>query len=125
MTTPPDIAVIGPEWPIRALLRAQLLEEGYEVVATDAWPFPRQFLRSGMKPRLVIVDLHGLAGPDEVLAELGALIPPARVLVVTALGTLAVDDIRRMGFHVIPRPARIAEIVAVVNDLLPVRGTRT
>ena len=32
--------LLAPEWPERALLRAQLIEEGYEVVAVDAWPIP-------------------------------------------------------------------------------------
>lgn len=34
--TPPDIVLLGPEWPERALLRAQLVEEGHDVVAIDA-----------------------------------------------------------------------------------------
>jgi hypothetical protein len=45
---PPDVIVLGPEWPERALLRAQLIEEGYEVVAVDAWPIPRPYRRAGM-----------------------------------------------------------------------------
>jgi hypothetical protein len=115
---PPDIVLLGPEWPTRALLRAQLLEEGYEVVATDVWPIPRQFLRPGMRPRAVVIDLHGLPEPQRVLAEVRALIEPERVLVVTALGTVASDDIRQMGFHVVARPASIGEIVATAKGLV-------
>jgi hypothetical protein len=117
-STPPDVVVLGPEWPTRALLRAQLLEEGYQVVATDAWPIPRQFLRPGMKPRLVIVDLHGLPEPRDVLSELRVLMKPDRVLVITSLGTLATDDARRQGFHVMARPVSVGEIVAVATRLL-------
>lgn len=114
----PDIVLLGPEWPTRALLRAQLVEEGYEVVATDAWPIPRPYLRPGLKPRAVIVDLHGLPEPDKVLGELRVVIEPARVLVVTALGTMTSEEIRGLGFHAITRPASIREIVAATAALL-------
>jgi hypothetical protein len=115
---PPEIVLLGPEWPERALLRAQLLEEGYDVVATDAWPIPRQYLRSGMKPRLLIVDLQGLPEPREALDEVRAVIPPDHVLVVTALGTITADEIAHFGFHVIKRPIRVADIVTAARGLL-------
>jgi hypothetical protein len=117
-TGPPDVVLLGPEWPTRALLRAQLLEEGYEIVATDAWPIPRQFLHPGMNPRLVIVDLRGLPQPRESLAELRVLIPSDRVLIVTALGTLTPEEVRALGFHVVARPASVGEIVAASAALL-------
>jgi len=31
VTSPPDIVLLGAEWPSRALLRAQLIEEGFDV----------------------------------------------------------------------------------------------
>jgi hypothetical protein len=57
---PPDVIVLGPQWPQRALLRAQLIEEWYEVVAVDAWPIRRLYRRAGMKPRVLLIDLHEL-----------------------------------------------------------------
>ncbi|MBI3048160.1 MAG: hypothetical protein HYY76_07585 [Acidobacteria bacterium] len=115
---PPDVALIGPEWPSRALLRAQLVEEGYSVVATDAWPIPRPYLRRGMTPRLLIIDLHGLADPETVLDEVAAVLPPDRVLVVTALGTLAPDRVRGRGFNLVTRPATVGAIVAAAAAVL-------
>jgi hypothetical protein len=120
--TPPDVVVLGPEWRERALLSAQLIEEGYNVVATDAWPIPRRFLRSGMKPRALIVDLHGLPEPRQALDEIHGVIPAERVLVVTALGTVNPDDIRRLGFRVVSRPATVGEIVAATAALLRVQS---
>ena len=116
----PDIVLLGPEWPERALLRAQLLEDGYDVVATDAWPIPRQFLRAGMKPRVLIIDLRGLPAPHEALEEVRGVMPPERVVVVTALGTMTADEIRRLGFHVVTRPATIRDLVAAAASLLSV-----
>jgi hypothetical protein len=115
---PPDIVLIGCEWRERALLRAQLLEEGYDVVALDAWPMPREYRRPGMKPRILVVDLHGLPNPRETLDDVRFVMPPARVLVVTALGTLAKDDLQRLGFRVVERPVTVGEIVSAVAPLL-------
>ena len=116
--TPPDVVLLDPEWPTRALLRAQLLEDGYEVVATDAWPIPRQYLRAGMKPRIVIVDLQGLSDPRSVLADLRGLFTPDSVLVVTAIGTVGSEEVRRLGFQVVTRPATVGDIAATAAVLL-------
>jgi len=66
-TKPPDVLLLSAEWPERALLRAQLIEQGYEVVAIDRWPIPRLFRRPAMKPRVIIIDLRDLAEPRAVL----------------------------------------------------------
>ena len=119
----PDIVLLGPEWPERALLRAQLLEDGYDVVATDAWPIPRQFLRPGMKPRVLIIDLRGLPAPHEALDEVRGVMPPERVVVVTAMGTMSADEIRRLGFRVVTRPATMRDVVAAAASLLNLSST--
>jgi hypothetical protein len=119
----PDIVLLGPEWPERALLRAQLLEDGYDVVATDAWPIPRPFLRPGMKPRLLMIDLRGLPAPHDALAEVRGVMPPDRVLVMTALGTMTADEIRTLGFHVVTRPTTLRDVVAAAASLLSVSPT--
>lgn len=114
----PDVVLLGPEWPARALVRAQLIEEGYDVVATDTWPIPRQYLRSENQPRALVIDLHGLPDPQGVLDEVRGVITPGHVIVMTALGTMEIDDIRRMGFHVVARPATVGAIVAAVARIL-------
>lgn len=109
--SPPDIVLLGTEWKPRALLRAQLIEEGFEVLAADSWATVRPYLRPGSKPRLVIVDLQGLREPDRVLADLQVLMKPKHVLVLAALGTVLQDDIDRFGFRVAKRPVSIRSIV--------------
>jgi hypothetical protein len=37
MPEPPDIVLLAGDWQPRALIRAQLIEEGLEVVATNTW----------------------------------------------------------------------------------------
>ena len=115
---PPDVIVLGTEWPERALLRAQLIEEGHEVVALDAWPIPRLYRRPGMKPRVLLIDLYELPNPGETLDEVRFVMPPERVLVVTALGSLRAEEVRERGFNVIERPATIGQIVAATGALL-------
>jgi len=118
---PPDVMVLGAEWPERALLRAQLIEEGYGVIAVDAWPIPRLCRRAGMKPRVMIIDLKGLPRPQDVIDEIRLVLRPERVVVIVALGTVAVEDIERHGYQVVSRPASIGDIVATITTLL--RGT--
>lgn len=74
-----------------------------------------------MKPRVMVVDLRGLPEPRETLDELRFVIPPDRVPVVTALGTLTADEIQRLGFKAIERPVTIGQIVAAAAGLLPAK----
>lgn len=115
---PPDVVVLGAEWPVRALLRAQLIDEGYEVVAVDTWPIPRRYRRLGMKPRVLLIDLHELPKPRETLDEVRFVLPADRVLVVTALASLPPAQVRGFGFNVVERPTTIGEIVRSVAALL-------
>jgi DNA-binding NtrC family response regulator len=114
----PDVVLLATEWRPRALLRAQLIEEGFEVLATDTWKMTRRFLRPGSKPRVVIVDLQGLVEPGQVLEDLRKLMPPDRVIVLTAMGTVAAPKIRALGFQVVKRPIRLGSLVAAAARAL-------
>ena len=112
---PPDIVLLAAEWQPRALIRAQLIEEGWEVVATSGWPMMRRHLRPGSKPRVAIVDLKALPEPQSVLRDLRVLMKPERVLVLSAIGTIPPAEIERLGFRVIPRPFVIEDVVQAVR----------
>jgi hypothetical protein len=118
---PPDVVLLGAEWKARALIRAQLIEEGFDVVATNTWSMMRRHLRAGGKPRLAVVDLKGLDKPDQVLRDLEMLMKPERVLVLAAAATVPLSAISSLGFHVIGRPFTIAAVVRAVTKGL--RGT--
>jgi hypothetical protein len=115
---PSDIVLLGAEWKTRALLRAQLIEEGFEVVATDTWPMMRRYLRPGARPRLAVVDVKGLDEPEQVLRDVAVLMKPDRVLVLTAAATVPLAEISRLGFRVVPRPFTIAAVVDAVREAL-------
>ena len=100
------------------MLRAQLIEEGYDVVATDDWETAKSYLRPLLKPRQVIVDLQDLPAAEMLLNELQEMIKPERVLVITAHGTPRPDQLQKRKFHTIARPAIVADIVAKASTLL-------
>jgi hypothetical protein len=118
MSRPPDVVLLAADWQARALIRAQLIEEAFEVVGTDTWAMMRPHLRPGMKPRLVIVDLKGLPEPAGVLNDLRVLMKPERVLVLMAVGTMSMASVRRLGFHAVSRPITIEEVVRAAGDAL-------
>lgn len=111
----PDVLLIANEWPDRSLVRAELIDAGYDVVAIDSWPIPGE---PGMQPRVMIVDLRGLSDPTTLLRQIPSILPPDRVLVITALGTISADELRRAGYRVISRPVRIGDIVAAAGELI-------
>jgi DNA-binding response OmpR family regulator len=110
MPDPPDILLLATDRLIRAPLRAQLIEDGFEVIGTDTWPTLRQHLRPGAKPLVTIVDLHDLPDADKVLRDLRVLMKPDRVIVLTALGSIPADDVERLGYVVLRRPIAIGAI---------------
>jgi hypothetical protein len=97
------------------LIRAQLIEEGFDVLATDSWTTARSWLRPGSKPSLMIVDLDGLPEPEQVLDSLAVLMQPHAVLVVTAVGTVPLDQLQARGFSVLSRPISIADVVGAAS----------
>ncbi len=110
--------LLGAEWLERALLRAQLIEEGYDVVAIDSWPMPQRYRLPGTTPRLLVIDLQHLPDPRGTLDDVRLVIPPERVLVVTAIGTVCSDEVRRFGFKVLERPTTVGQIVTTVALLV-------
>jgi hypothetical protein len=117
---PPDIVFLAAEWQPRAMIRAQLIEEGWDVVATSSWPMMRRHLRPGSKPRLAIVDLKDLPDPQSVLRDLRVLMKPERVLVLSAIGTIPPSEIEYLAFRVLRRPFTIEDLVRAVRTAIPV-----
>jgi nicotinamidase/pyrazinamidase len=111
---PTDVAMLAVDWDSRAPLRAQLIEEGIEVVATDRWPEMRALLRPGVKPQVAFVDLKGLPDLDDAIEGLGTLMKPDRVFVLTAAATIQTETLRLRGFRLLHRPIAVAEIVSMI-----------
>jgi ActR/RegA family two-component response regulator len=119
----PEIVLLGADWHPRALIRAQLIEEGFDVVATDSFSMMRSHLRPGSKPRLAIVDLKGLPDPADVLSGLRSLMQPSRVLVLTGSGTVRPAEIERLGFRTLSRPLVIRDVVDAAVEAIRARDS--
>jgi DNA-binding response OmpR family regulator len=115
-----EILLVSAEWRLRVPVRAQLIEDGFEVDAHEAWEFAELLLRSGARhPRLVIFDASAEDHPTALLGTLARLVPPERVLVLTAPSVLPTADITGLGFpHVLARPFSVGDIVAQAGHLL-------
>jgi hypothetical protein len=122
---PPDVVLLAPEWQPRACIRAQLIEEGFSVIASDTWPMMRRHLRPRVKPRVALVDLKGLPNPARVLQELHALMRCERVLVLTAMGTVSPTDVERLGFQALSRPVDIEAVVRAASRLMQSSSKRS
>ena len=118
MTGAADVVLLATEWQPRALIRAQLIEQGLDVIATDTWAMMRRQLRPGMKPRLAIVDLKELPEPLNVLNDLRVLMKPGRVLVLTATATVSPSVVEQLGFRVVARPITIDRVVDAAGRAL-------
>jgi ActR/RegA family two-component response regulator len=114
---PVDVVLFGADWRTRAMARAQLIEEGYEVLATERWPDVRRWLRSIPQPRAAVVDLKGVKRPTDLLEDLRDLMNSNRVLILTGLATVGSHDVKRFGFRVLARPFSVGEVVAAVARL--------
>ena len=110
-----SILLLAGTWQPRALLRAQLIEEGFDVVATDDWREARSYLKDASKPNVVVVDLEGLPHVQEVLRELSELIEPKHVLVLSALTAVSPAELQRLGFRVAKRPLLVRDVVAAID----------
>ncbi len=115
-----EILLVSTEWRLRVPVRAQLIEEGFEVEAHEAWDFAELLLRSGARrPRLLVFDATSEDHPAALLQTLSHLMPPGQVLVLTAPSVLAPADIDALGFpHVLARPFSVRDIVGQAALLL-------
>lgn len=66
-----EILLIAADWQFRALVRAQLLEEGRQVRALPSLEIALAYLsRSGERPQLIIVDVQGREREVQLLSNM-------------------------------------------------------
>jgi CheY-like chemotaxis protein len=93
------ILLAGGTWRPRALILAQLKEEGYDVTAAETWDEAELLLRT-----------HAVRSDAP------------RVLVLTSPSQLPAATARSLGFeHVLARPYSVGDVVAAVRTLLAER----
>jgi CheY-like chemotaxis protein len=114
------VLVIGEDWQARALLRAQLLEEGVTVEAYESVAAGLETLETpGPLPALVLADLsasHDPAAEIELLAAWAGRIP---VWIIAARSLIAESRLKGRGFELILfRPVDVGELVSQIKGRL-------
>ena len=111
------IWLIARDWTLRALVRAQLLEEGHEVTAVEDWEALADLIQDDvMAPALIIAELAG-DEPPHVVALLRSL--PVRRLVIRGSGAPSVEALRSAGVDaVLSRPCTVGEVILAARALL-------
>ncbi len=114
------ILLAGGEWRPRALVLAQLGEEGgYQVTAVETWDEAELLLRKhAVQPAAVIFDLEGEAHPEAALRTLHKLVGPVRSLILTSATVFSAGAARGLGFdRVLARPYSVGDLIGAVRAI--------
>jgi CheY-like chemotaxis protein len=112
-----QILLAGKDWQARALLRAQLLEEGLEVEAHETVSDAVASLESGeSRPDLFLADLSladDLASDVELLAASAKQVP---VWVIASRNLIAQNALKGRGFEItLFRPVDLGELAEQIK----------
>jgi CheY-like chemotaxis protein len=110
--------LIGKDWSSRALLRAQLLEEGIDV---EAYETSRDALNTVTSltdlPKLLVADLQGSQNPEseiDLLSKWSALMP---IWLITSRALKIDRKLENAGVErIIPRPVDVKQFVEEVKQ---------
>jgi DNA-binding response OmpR family regulator len=114
------ILLIAADWRFRALVRAQLLEEGFEV---SAWPSLESalayLLRGGQPPQLILLETEAVEIEARMVSDLWQLAGQAPLLLcggASSRGTLGGEGWPPA--TVLMRPFRVRDVVQKVRHAL-------
>jgi DNA-binding response OmpR family regulator len=114
-----EILLISADWQFRALVRAQLLEEGFNVRAQSSLEVAlATLLRGSERPRLTILDLQGIEDEARAVSDLWRLTGEAPLILCGGPSSRA--DVFQEGLlpvRVMLRPFRIGDLVEEVRRM--------
>ncbi len=106
------VLIVGRDWKFRALLRAQLREEGYDARAFETL---QDAERETAEAAVLVFDT---TDADTIWqAALQALAPTLPVVVVAS----ATEELNLTPARILRRPLRLADIISLIRELAPVR----
>ncbi len=116
-----QILIAGRDWTARALLRAQLIEEGFDAEAYDSVGDAVQRLwASRMMPSLLIADLFESESPAEDVATLSEWAKLLPIWILAGHGATGSEAIEGRGFErVLFRPLDLGKLVQEIKGRLP------
>jgi DNA-binding response OmpR family regulator len=115
-----DVLLIAADWQFRRLVYAQLLEEGYSVLALPALEAALIYLLRGGEPsRLTVLDLQGQEVTGQQLQDLAQLTGQAPLIVCG--GAIDRVTLTQAGVpaKVLLRPFTVGDLVHEVRNALP------
>lgn len=114
------ILLIGTDWPARALIRAQLLEEGFDVEAHEAIEAGLASLESSeILPALVLADISASDDPVADIDRLAAWTDQLPVWVIAAPSLIRRQSLKGRGFEMILfRPVDVGELIEQIKRRL-------
>jgi CheY-like chemotaxis protein len=110
-----QVILVGKDWQARALLRAQLIEEGVEV---EAYTTAAEALEaiSELLPELLVADLTESEDPTLEIEELAKWTRQIPVWIVAGRDLIAGKALRGRGFEMILyRPIDVGELVEQIK----------
>jgi len=115
-----QILIAGKDWQARALLRAQLLEEGFEVEAHETIPDALAALAPDTSlPDLLIADISASDEPSADVEALSAWSRKIPIWVIASRTYIVEKGLRGHGFGMILlRPVDVGELVGQIKQRL-------
>jgi len=117
------ILIAGKDWQARALLRAQLLEEGVEVEAHETISEALAVLLAGADlPDLLIADISASDDPSADVEALSAWSRKLPIWIIASRTYIVEKGLRGHGFEVtLMRPVDVGELVEQIRQRLDVQ----
>jgi len=115
-----QILIAGRDWQARALLRAQLLEEGFEVEAYETVPDALAAQGPGANlPDLLIADISASDDPSADVEALSAWSRKLPIWIIASRTFIVEKGLRGHGFEMILlRPVDVGEVVDQIKRRL-------
>lgn len=114
------VVVVGKDWQARALLRAQLLEEGLEVEAYETAGTALATLEeTELLPALLVADLFASDDPATEIDQLACWAHQIPTWIIAGRNLIAEKRLQGRGFEVILfRPVDMGELVEQIKQRL-------
>lgn len=115
-----QVLLAGKDWKARALLRAQLIEEGLEVEAHETVSAALESLAgSSLLPALLVADLFASDDPSAELDQLASWTNQIPIWIIASRSLVVEKGLQGHGFEVILyRPVDVGELVEQIKRRL-------
>lgn len=115
-----QVFLVGKDWKARALLRAQLIEEGLEVEAYETVTTALESVEvREILPALLIADLSSSDDPSAEVEQLASWTKQIPVWIIASRNLIVDKSLKGCGFEVILfRPVDVGELVEQIKQRL-------